>query len=170
MAGDGEQMRMWGGWKGLPLPASHWPGMTTFSLEASSSSSALPLLLRPPCSPFSSPSLPSSICAHLPLLLSSSHPHHNRNLSLLALAGKGLLFSGVLYLFFPPSPPILASANGCRLEPSPLRRFFFSPLLLLLHPFLLCLSLHRFHVGWLHISPARCFSLLCRALHWSRPC
>lgn len=58
MAGNGEQMRMWGGWKGLPLPASHWPGMTTFSLEAPSS------LLHPPSSPFSSP-LPPSVFTSL---------------------------------------------------------------------------------------------------------
>lgn len=45
MVGNGEQVRMWGGWKGLPLPASYWPGMTAFSPEAPSS------LLHPSCSP-----------------------------------------------------------------------------------------------------------------------
>ncbi len=76
MVGNGEQMRMWGGWKGLPLPASHWPGMTTFSPEAPSS--LLPSILL--SSPLSSP-LPPSVFTSLPLLLSSRHPHHNRSIS-----------------------------------------------------------------------------------------
>lgn len=52
MVGNGEQMRIWGGWKGLPLHACHWSGMTAFSPEIPSS------LLHPSCSPpLSSPSL-----------------------------------------------------------------------------------------------------------------
>lgn len=79
IVGNGQQIRMSGGWKGLPLLASHWPAMTTFSPEAP------PLLLRPSIRPAPllshPPSLPPSALDSLPLLLGSCHPHHNRSIS-----------------------------------------------------------------------------------------
>lgn len=72
MAGNEEQMRMRGGWKGFPLPAAHWTAMTTFSPEAPSSLHPAPLFALV---------IPSSICVHRPLLCNSRCPHHNRSLS-----------------------------------------------------------------------------------------
>lgn len=72
MAGNEEQMRMRGGWKGFPLPAAHWAAMTTFSPEAPSSLHPAPVFALV---------IPSSICAHRPLLCNSRCPHHNRSLS-----------------------------------------------------------------------------------------
>lgn len=72
MAGNEEQMRMRGGWKGFPLPAAHWAAMTTFSPEAHSSLHPAPLFALV---------IPSSICVHRPLLCNSRCPHHNRSLS-----------------------------------------------------------------------------------------
>lgn len=72
MAGNEEQMRMRGGWKGFPLPAAHWTAMTTFSPEAPSSLYPAPAFAHV---------IPSFICVHLPLLINSRFPHHNRSFS-----------------------------------------------------------------------------------------
>lgn len=61
-AGDEEQMRMRGGWRGFPLLAAHWTAMTTFSPEAPSSLHPAPLFALV---------IPPSICVHLPLLIHS---------------------------------------------------------------------------------------------------
>lgn len=91
-------MRMWGGWKGLPLAASHWPGMTTFSPEAASSFLLLSVHITPP-----------SICVHLPLLLNSRHPHHNRSVSysLAFWTRRRHCFGVFFFLFFPSFLPPL---------------------------------------------------------------
>lgn len=100
MAGNEEQMRMRGGWKGLPLPAAHWAAMTTFSPEAPSSLHPAPLFALV---------IPSSICVHRPLLFNSRCPHHNRSLSFsvghLDLEEKrsALLLRLIPFFFFFPS-------------------------------------------------------------------
>lgn len=100
MAGNEEQMRMRGGWKGFPLPAAHWAAMTTFSPEAPSSLHPAPLFALV---------IPSSICVHRPLLFNSRCPHHHRSLSFsvghLDLEEKrsALLLRLIpFFLFFPP--------------------------------------------------------------------
>lgn len=100
----GEQMRMWGGWKGLPLPASHWPGMTTFSPEAPSPppapppSTLLSILIPPPSIHLRSPPSPAlrppSSSQQEPELISASIPGTQEK------AHSFLVWS--LFLFFPP--------------------------------------------------------------------
>lgn len=165
MAGDGEQMRMWGGWKGLPLPGSHWPGMTTFSPEAPSPSSSIRPALHSPQPSLHLRSPPS------PALQPSSSSQQEPELAALAFRirrREDSLFSVLPFVSFFPSPPIIAPSHGCRLGASRLRRFCLSPLLL--RPSLLFLNLPPFHVGWLHLSPACCFFPPRGPLQWSRPC
>lgn len=105
-------MRMWGGWKGLPLAASHWPGMTTFSPEAASSFLLLSVHITPP-----------SICVHLPLLLNSRHPHHNRSVSYsLAFWTRRRHCFGVFFFVF----PFISTSPGCLLGASSFPPFLFS--------------------------------------------
>lgn len=103
MVGNEEKMRMWGGWKGFPLPAAHWTAMTTFSPEAPSSLHPAPLFALV---------IPPSICVHLPLLINSRFPHHNRSFSFSVSyldaerKSSALIFGFVLFIFFSsPLPP-----------------------------------------------------------------
>lgn len=105
--------------------------MTTFSPEAASSFLLLSVHITPP-----------SICVHLPLLLNSRHPHHNRSVSYsLAFWTRRRHCFGVLLCF----------SLHFYLPWMPTWSFLFSSVLVLslLYLLLLYLSLPLFCVGWL---------------------
>lgn len=127
MAGNEEQMRMWGGWKGFPLPA-HWTAMTTFSPEAPSSLHPAPLFAL---SSFLPPSVFTSlswltaafhITTGASALASAAQKRRRALLSSLVLSflflpliiftSKGRLFGA--FLASSPPPPPLPSSSPCR--------------------------------------------------------
>lgn len=164
MVGKREQMRMWGGWKGLPLPASYWPGMTAFSPEALSS------LLHPACSPLLSHPPSHHLCSPPSLSCLADTIHitlHNRNISYsvsnLDVEEKSFVFFYFFNLF---SSSSLPHKDAC-LKLLLTLNFSFC------HFFTFYSTTSVFSssgIGWLCISPKHYLCPPTRPLQRRRPC
>lgn len=104
-------------------------GVSTACLSLARHDDILPRgsLLPPPSILLSALITPPSICVHLPLLLNSRHPHHNRSLSY-SLAfwtrRRRLCFGGGFFVSF--FFLFIFTSHGCLLGASSLPQFLFS--------------------------------------------